>query len=71
MVIYGVLPRKLTGSLWHNWIPANIAQDYLKRRDGKHLDLVDILGIGLAVAKGIEFLHTQKPPIMHRDIKVL
>jgi serine/threonine protein kinase len=30
----------------------------------------DVCWIGLEIAKGIEFLHTQKNPIIHRDLKV-
>jgi serine/threonine protein kinase len=63
--------RKTTPSelwLYMDYYPLSL-KDYLENRIGKHLCLADIVWIGLSVAKGIEFLHTQKPPIMHRDLK--
>ena len=45
-------------------------QTILSRRKGIMFSAKDVCWIGLEIAKGIEFLHTQKNPIIHRDLKV-
>ncbi len=38
-------------------------------RDGKHFTEKEIIGIGIELAKILEYLHDFSPPIIHRDIK--
>jgi len=54
--------------LFMEYYPYSI-QKILDMRSGVRLPHKDIAYIALEVAKGMEFLHSLKPPIIHRDLK--
>lgn len=49
--------------------PAGSLADLLHRSSLATLPWVTRVGLGAGVAVGIAFLHDQKPPIIHRDMK--
>jgi len=62
--------KQRNNELWvfMEFYPMNL-QEYLERQKGRYLSVLDIVWIAVEIAKGVEFLHTQKPPIIHRDLK--
>ena len=38
---------------------------------GKNIDIKSIVKFALGAAEGIRYLHAQKPPIIHRDLKTM
>jgi|Transcript_30156 AP2-associated kinase len=49
--------------------PCGTLMDYMDKKDGK-LGAKDVVTPFLQVVEAVKFLHSQKPPIQHRDLKV-
>ncbi|EGC40181.1 hypothetical protein DICPUDRAFT_52129 [Dictyostelium purpureum] len=64
------LGHRLTqGQLWlfMEFYPHSL-KDIISKRQAP-FPATEVIWMALEIAKGLEFLHTQKPPIIHRDLK--
>lgn len=44
--------------------------DLIKRQNGEKLDELEICQYFIQICKGVSQMHTQSPPIAHRDLKI-
>ncbi|MFB9330438.1 serine/threonine protein kinase [Paenibacillus aurantiacus] len=44
-------------------------KDYVERRQGRPFEVEAVVDIGLQLAETLDYLHTQHPPVIHRDLK--
>lgn len=72
---FGSSEERLSGGSGHNirllleLCPGGTLMDYMDKKEGK-LGAKEVVQPFLQVVEAVKFLHAQKPPIQHRDLKV-